>query len=92
MPLVNICADKAINMPEFFESVEDNGKVLEDPNVLKYFTPYKYTDLITQFSGDASVIRKINCQGPYIFDCLEGLIKDNFKEDVKQEVIGQPDS
>ena len=91
MPLVNICADKTIKMPEFFESVEDSGKVLEDPNVYKYFTPYKDTELITQFSGDSSVIRKINCRGPYIFDCLYGLVKENFKKDGKAEVIGKPD-
>ena len=47
MPLIEVCADNQIEMPEFFESIEEDGKVLEDSNVLKYFTPYTDTSLIT---------------------------------------------
>ena len=66
MPLIDVFADNKIVMPEFFESVEKDGTVSEDPNTLKYFTPYMDTSIITQFSGDACVIRLINCKNPFL--------------------------
>ena len=47
MPLIEVCADNEIQMQEFFESIEEDGKVLEDSNILKYFTPYTDTSLMT---------------------------------------------
>ena len=47
MPLIDVFADNKIVMPEFFESVEEDGAVSEDPNILKYFTPYMDTSIIT---------------------------------------------
>ena len=82
-------------MPEFFESIEEDGKVLEDSTILKYFTPFTDTSLITQFSGDACVIRKINCSSPYLQDSIQGFMQDNLSDSRNLdllEVIGKPET
>ena len=49
MPRVGVCTKEEIRMPEFFESIEEDGKVLDDPTKFKYFTPYK-DEVVNRFS------------------------------------------
>ena len=94
MPLVTLCADNQVSMPQFFQSINEDGKVLEDDRVLKYFTPFTDTELVTQFSGDYGVIRKIDCSEPTLLDSFTGFMKQNLYNKSLQdlETIGIPES
>ena len=56
MPLVEDCIDREIEMPEFFESIEDDGKINEDTNKFKFFTLIK-DENIKKFSADNCIIQ-----------------------------------
>ena len=79
MPLVKICTEKEIEMIQFFESIEDDGKIFEDVNRFKYYTPVIH-DNIKRFSKDKYLIQKINCIEPFLVGCLQGQIEKNFSK------------